>query len=129
MAITAIPYSNLVSNSNLADPAGVSITSGAANRGQIPAVPAANTKVNALPELTLLRVVNGSSAGNVVVKAGATPPALAAGQGDLTVAVGANATLWVGPFESGRFLQSDGSLLVETTQTMTITAFRVPRNT
>lgn len=119
MARTAVSYSALVPNSALADPAGTSISSGVGNGGQV---------AHAKPELTVLRAVF-TTAGNVTVKAGGNPPALAAGQGDLTVAVGLNGVEWLGPFESGRFLQSDGSLIVETTQTVTLTAFSVPRNT
>jgi len=119
MSRTAVAYSALLPNSALADPAGTSISSGVGNGGQIS---------KALPELTLLRAVF-TTAGNVTVKAGAMPPALAAGQGDLTVAVGTSGVEWLGPFESGRFLQNDGSLIVETTQTVTLTAFSVPRNT
>ena len=119
MARTAVAYSALLPNSSLADPAGTSIASGVGNGGQI---------AKALPELTVLRAVF-TTAGNVTVKAGVMPPALAAGQGDLTVAVGTNGVQWLGPFESGRFLQNDGSLIVETTQTVTLTAFSVPRNT
>lgn len=119
MARTAVPYSTLLANSSLADPAGTSIASGAGNGGQVAA---------ARPELTILRAVF-TTAGNVVIKAGANPPALAAGQGDLTVAVGTSGVAFLGPFESGRFLQSDGSLIVETTQTVTLTALRVPRAT
>lgn len=120
MARTAVSYSNLVPNSSLADPAGTAVTAGAGNGGQV---------ANAFPELTLLRVVNGATAGSVTVLAGANPPALAAGQGTLTVAVGSSAVVWVGPVESGRFVQADGSLIFETTQAMTVTAFKIPRNT
>jgi hypothetical protein len=85
----------------------------------------------AVPELTVLRLVAGSTGGNVTVKAGTQPLAIAAGQGDLVVAVGASATVWIGPFESGRFLQSDGSMLVDVATAYvagTITAFKVPRH-
>jgi hypothetical protein len=119
MARTAVAYSKLLPNSSIATPAGTSISSGAGNGGQIAA---------AYPEQTMLRAVF-TTAGNVVVKAGANPPALAAGLGDLTVAVGTNGDVLIGPLESGRFLQADGSLIVETTQTVTLTAVRMPRNT
>lgn len=119
MARTALPYSNLVPNNSLADPAGTAVTAGAGNGGQI---------AKSYPELTVLRAVF-TTAGNVVIKAGANPPAWAAGQGDLTIAVATNGVAWLGPFESGRFLQADGSLIIETTQTVTLTALRVPRNT
>lgn len=121
MARTAVAYSNLLPNSNLADPAGTSISSGAGNGGQV---------AKALPELTLLRLSNASGgSGTATVLAGANPPAWAAGQGSLTVTVANAGTQWIGPFESGRFIQGDGSLIVETSVAMTMTAFKVPRNT
>lgn len=127
MARTAVPYSNFVPNGFLADPAGTAVTSGAGNGGQIPAT----SSPRSLPELTIIRCANASGgAGTATVKAGASPPALAAGQGDLVSGSIANATSgWIGPFESGRFLQADGSLIVETSVAMTLTAFKVPRNT
>jgi hypothetical protein len=129
MARTAVPYSNLVPNGELADPAGTAVTSGAGNGGQIPDV--SPNRRQAVPELTILRVANASgSTGTVTVKAGAYPPGVASGQGDFTTTNVLTATSrWIGPFESGRFLQADGSLIVETSQAMTITAFKVPRNT
>lgn len=128
MARTAVPYSNLVPNSDLADPAGTAVTSGAGNGGQVPDV--SPNRRQSLPELTLLRVSNASGgSGTATVLAGANPPSLAAGQGNLAVTVANSATRWIGPFESGRFIQTDGSLIVETSVAMTITAFKVPRNT
>ncbi|RSN65424.1 hypothetical protein DMH01_03335 [Amycolatopsis sp. WAC 04182] len=128
MAPTALAYSNLVPNSDLADPAGVATVAGAGNGVKIPSITAGATR--SFPELTVLRVSNASGgSGTVTIKAGAYPPAIAAGQGDLTVTVANAATRWIGPFESGRFLQSDGSLLVESSVVMTVTAFKVPRNT
>lgn len=119
MARTAVPYSNAVANGSLADPAGTSCASGAGNGGQIAAPTVA--------EQTLLRVVV-TTAGNFTMKAGQLPSAIAANVGDLVVAIGTSATAWVGPFESGRFQQSDGSLIFETSQTMVVTAFKVPRH-
>lgn len=126
MARVALPYSSLAVNGSLADPAGVASAAGAGNGVSIPDL--TPNRRQSLPELTVLRVVNGATPGNVTVKAGTEPPALAASQGDLTVAVGGNATVWVGPFESGRFIQSTGELIVTTDQAMTITAFKVPRH-
>lgn len=121
MARTAVSYSSLLPNSNLSDPSGTSISSGAGNGGQV---------AKASPELTLIRVSNASGgSGTATVKAGAYPPAIAAGQGDLTVTVANSGTQWIGPLESGRFLQSDGSLIVESSVALTMTAFKVPRNT
>lgn len=128
MARVALPYSNLVPNSNLADPAGVATVAGAGAGLQVPDI-SPNRRQSA-PELTLLRVSNASGgSGTVTVKAGTNPPSLAAGQGDLTVTVANSATAWVGPFESGRFIQPDGSIIIESSVVMTVTAFKVPRNT
>ncbi|MFJ4987901.1 hypothetical protein ACIP9H_29370 [Streptomyces sp. NPDC088732] len=121
MARTSVPYSNLVPNSSLADPAGTAVTSGAGNGGQV---------ANAFAELTLLRVSNASGgSGTATVLAGSQPLAIASGQGNLAVTVANSATQWIGPVESGRFLQNDGSLIVETSVAMTVTAFKIPRNT
>ena len=122
MATTAVPYSNLVPNADLANPAGTAITSGAGNGGEI---------ANAIPEQTVIRIANASGgAGTVTVLAGNYPPALATGLGAFTSASIANgASAFLGPFESGRFLRSTGSLIVECSVNVTMTAFRVPRNT
>lgn len=122
MATTAVPYSNLVANSELTNPAGTAVTSGAGNGGEV---------ANAVPELTIIRAANASGgAGTVTVLAGDYPPALAKGLGNVTSASVANgASTFMGPFESGRFLQDNGSLIIETSVNMTLTAFRVPRNT
>lgn len=123
MARTAVSYSNLAANSSLADPAGTNLD--ATNSHSI---------AKAHPERTLLRVTNTAAATKVItVKAGTYPPALAAGLGDVTYTLAAgNVTtqvVWLGPFESGRFLQSDGSLNVDVAagHTGTITAFLVPK--
>lgn len=120
MARAAIAYDDLVPNGSLADPAGTALVAGAGNGGQIS---------SAKPELTVLRVVCAATGGTITLLAGTYPPALASGQGDYGEAILANATEFLGPFESGRFLQSDGSLIFETDQVMTVTAFLVPRNT
>lgn len=127
MPRTAVPYSNLVPNGELADPAGTAVTAGAGNGAQINATSGAR----AFPELTILRLANASgSTGTATLLAGTNPPNVAAGQGGFTTTNILTATSrWIGPFESNRFMQADGSLIVETTQAMTVTAFRVPRNT
>lgn len=122
MARTAVSYSELVANSNLAQPAGTNVDP---TNGHI---------INdAVPELTVLRVTNTNASDRVVtVKAGANPPALAQGLGDLAVTVAATSGVqFIGPLESGRFLQADGSLWVDigASMTGTITALRVPRDT
>jgi hypothetical protein len=120
MARTAVPYSTLVGNSNLTDPAGTALD--ATNDHVISA---------AVPERTVLRVTNTNGSDRVItIKAGDYPPAMAAGQGDLTVTVAATTGVqWIGPFESGRFLQSDGTMEIDVaaSHTGTVTAFLVPK--
>lgn len=118
MARTAVPYTNLAVNSSVAEPSGTAITSGAGNGGQI---------ADAEPEKTILRVVCGATGGDLTLLAGDYPPAMAASQGDLTQTFTANEVRTVGPIESGRFLQSDESLIVECTQNMTVTAYKAAR--
>lgn len=122
MATTAVAYSNLVANGGLTSPAGTAVSSGAGNGGKV---------ANAVPEETVIRLANASGgSGTATVLAGDSPPALAAVLGNataFTIADGASAFL--GPFESGRFLQNDGSLIVETSVNMTMTAFRITRHT
>lgn len=129
MARTAVAYSNLLPNADIADPAGTALNPGAGNGHTIPT---AGPNAKAVPELTLLRVTVGATGGDITVLAGDNPPALASGLGNLVVNVAANTTRWIGPFESGRFLQNDGTLLVDVASAVvpgTITAFKVPRNT
>lgn len=131
MARTVVPYSNWVPNGSLTDPAGTATNAGAGNGHILPAAVAAGS-AKSVPELTLLRVVAGSTGGNVTVKAGVNPPDMAASLGDLVTAVPNSGTVWIGPFESGRFIQKDGTMLVDVAAGFvagTITAFRVPRNT
>lgn len=119
MARTAIPLSNFVANSNLASPAG---TAGDATNGHI--------ITGAATEEIVLRVTNGGGGSiDATVQSGANPPASSAGQGDLVQAVAAGATQFLGPFTSGRFVQSDGSLWLDLSgaTSVTVTAFRVPR--
>ncbi|GAB2964396.1 hypothetical protein [Saccharothrix stipae] len=82
-------------------------------------------------ERTLLRVTNTAGADKVVtIKAGAYPPALASGLGDLTFTVPATTGVFiVPPQESGRFMQADGSMHIDyaSGHTGTITAFKLPK--
>lgn len=122
MATTQVPYSNLVANGNLVQPAGTTLVAAPTNNMQIS---------DAVPEYTVLRVSNtdDDTALTLTVKAGDNPPALAAGQGDLAVSIAFGTVRFLGPFESGRFIQSDGSMMIEsTTTTGTITALRIPRS-
>jgi hypothetical protein len=128
MARVALPYNTLVPNSNLADPTGVATVAGAGNGLSVPDI--SPNRRQSVPELTLLRVANASGgSGTCTIKAGTNPPSLAAGQGDQVITVANSTTQWIGPFESGRFIQPDGSMIIESSVVMTVTALKVPRNT
>ncbi|MFE9765112.1 hypothetical protein ACFYPC_11355 [Streptomyces sp. NPDC005808] len=126
MPRTAVAYRNLVANSSL---------NGATGPTTVDATLVTNGVViaNAVPELTILRATHtDSTAHDLIVRAGDNPPALAAGQGDLTVEVALTSGIrYFGPFESGRFLQSDGAMHIdfETGFVGTIDVLRIPRAT
>ncbi|MER7363579.1 hypothetical protein [Nonomuraea wenchangensis] len=86
---------------------------------------------SAEPERTVLRVTNTEGSTNVVtIRAGDYPPALAAGLGDITVTVAATTGVqYIGPFESGRVLQSNGTMEIdfETGMTGVIDALLLPK--
>lgn len=93
--------------------------------------PNGNTVTGVRPEVLVLRVANTSAgAVNVIVRAGSLPLAESSGQGDLTVSVPASTgVVWLGPFESARFLQNDGSVSVDYGAGFAgkVTAFKVNR--
>ncbi|WP_256096055.1 hypothetical protein [Streptomyces sp. EN23] len=83
------------------------------------------------PERTVLRVANtATGAKNVIVRTGSGSQSWMAGQGDLTVAVGANTGKeFVGPFTSARFQQRGTKLYVDFESGFlgTITVFKLPK--
>ncbi|MEQ9093121.1 MAG: hypothetical protein RLN63_03370, partial [Miltoncostaeaceae bacterium] len=81
-------------------------------------------------EQILLRVTNTDATNpqTITVLAGLNPPALEAGRGDLEVAIPSTDTVFMGPFESGRFVQAGGDLWIDVTAAdIEVTAFRLPR--
>ena len=123
MATTQLTYTTLVANDGVLQPAGTTLVAAPTNDMRL---------ASAEPEKTVLRITNtdDDTALTITVKAGDYPPAIAAGQGDLTESVAFGTTHYIGPFESGRFMQSDGSMMIESsTTTGTITCLKVPRNT
>lgn len=122
MATTTLTYTDLTSNAGVARPAGTTLV----------AAPTDDMSVEHVTlEETVLDVTNSNGAAtiDITVKAGAYPPAWAAGQGDLVVTVAADGTAYIGPLDSGRFLQADGSVTIESSATTgTIRVLRVPRD-
>ncbi|MFF2852682.1 hypothetical protein ACFVT5_41275 [Streptomyces sp. NPDC058001] len=122
MPRTAVPYTPLLPNSSLADPAGTTIDATLVTNGVV--------INNADPEHTLIRVTNSSGSTRVVtVKAGNGTPALSAGQGDLAASIPTTATAWFPPLASGRFQQKGTQLFVDFAAgtTGSITVFKIPR--
>lgn len=108
MARTAVVPRPLVKNSNLIGTSGATtIDSTLVTNGV--------TVANAKPEQMLIRCTNTEGSTNVLtVRAGDNPPALRAGQGDLTVTLAATTGVqYMGPFESDKVLQADGSMEID----------------
>lgn len=85
-------------------------------------------------EEVVIRVENTTASTKAVtIKAGDNPPAESAGQGDLSVSLTAgNSTAQLGlvaGLESARFIQNDGTLLIDVASGMTgfVTVYKVPR--
>lgn len=119
MARATLTPTALVPNGGVADPAGTASVAGAGNGFII--------EPTRLPGGWLwLRANNGTAgSGTISVLAGSQPSAISSGQGPVTVTVAASGTQWVGPFDTSRLQQPDGSLLIETSVVMTVTAFTV----
>lgn len=119
MARTAVPVTDLTTATSVADPAG---TTADPTNG--------HTITGTRPEVLAIRVKNTTAGSlNAILRAGTFPLAESSGQGDLTVAVGAGATVWISPAESARFLQNDGSVSLDLQAgfTGTVTAFKTNR--
>jgi hypothetical protein len=117
MARVALTPTALVANGGVADPAGTASVAGAGNGFSI--APIISNNVN-----LWLRAANASGgSGTISVLAGSQPSAQSSGLGPVTVTVANSATQWIGPFDSSRVQQPDGSLLIETSVVMTVAAF------
>ena len=132
MSRTALALSTLNPNSILDIPAGASIDQG---NGMTIAIP--TTAIPASPDLDNLFLFVATTNGadkTVTIKAGAgggatAGPAFRSGLGDLVVTAHASSGGGViGPLESARFAQSDGSVNIDFQSGITgrITAFMLP---
>ncbi|MFJ3141718.1 hypothetical protein ACIPJM_04605 [Streptomyces halstedii] len=123
MPRTAVPYTNLVPNGSLAEPAGVTINPTLVTNGVV--------IENADPEHTVIRVANTSTGSKAVtVRAGSGSQAWMAGQGDQSSTVASETGVaYLGPFTSARFQQQGSKLHVDFASgtTGTITVLRLPK--
>ncbi len=120
MARTALPPLEWVANGSVDEPTGV--TADPTNNHVV--------DISGFGTDRLLLAVDITTTDRVVtIKAGDQPPAIAAGQGDLAVTCTAGTRKWIGPVESGRFAQNDGTLEIDlaASSTGTLTAYKVPR--
>lgn len=127
MARTAVPYQNWSRDSNLSEAAsgglGTAIDSTLVTNGVV--------IEDADPSRSVIRVINTSgSAKNVIVRAGANPPAWRAGQGDLTIEVANGEQAWIPPLTEARFIQAGTKIFVDFGSGFTgrITPFKLARN-
>lgn len=119
MARVALVPALLVANAGIADPAGTALVAGAGNGLQIAAATSFNPVV-------FLRVANASGGTAVVtILAGSQPSAISSGQGAVSVSVLTATTQLLGPFDSSRVQQPDGSLIIEANAVVTVTAFSI----
>lgn len=125
MARTAIPVTTLTANAATADVAGTAIDATNSHNVALGSVAC---------EEIIIRVKNTTASTKVAtIKAGANPPADAAGQGDIAVSLTDGSTTatvaFVGPLTSARFIRADGSINIDIGAGMTgaITVFAIPR--
>ena len=120
MARTAVTVTTLSSTASTTEPAGTT------------ADPTTDHVISGVPlnELVVrLANTNGSDRVATIV-AGDSPPAFAAGQGNLAITVPATSgVMWIGPFDSSRFSQDNGDLHIDLASSFagTVTAYRIPR--
>lgn len=127
MARTNLPLSTLVPNGVIDIPAGTTIDQTNGMNIQLPttAIPAAPNADN----LFLYVATTNGADKTVTIRAGANPPAFRSSIGDLVVtAHTASGGGIVGPLESARFAQADGSINIDFAASITgkITAFMRP---
>lgn len=128
-ARTTLSYSSLAQNGVLNLPSSTNVDASNGMNIPVPRVssPGADDSIDRL----LLYVANGDTADHTCTVRGATnsPVGSRGGSGDLTVTISHTAGGgWIGPLDSARFAQADGSVNVDfsAATSMTITAYVIP---
>lgn len=117
MGVIEVTPTVVTANGGVARPAGSAVVE--ANSGKI---------IGDKPLEEVILEVTFTKAGTFTVEAGDNPPALEAGQGDLAVEGEEGDVKLIGPLTSGRFIQSDGTVLFDCdAETVTVRAYHVPR--
>lgn len=121
MTVTDVAYTALAKNTGTLTPAGTTLIVGATDYMRV---------VDAVPERTILEVSNTDDDTNLTftLVAGTNPPALRAGQGNFTATIAFGTSQLIGPFESDKYLQSDGTLkFYASVATGKVIAWQIPR--
>lgn len=125
MSRTNIPITTLTAATAVAEPAGTNLDATNDHYVDVSSCP--------LEELVIRVSHTTSSSKTLSILAGDNPPADAAGQGNLDTAFadgsGTPVVKYFAGLSSSRFIQNDGTLLIDVPASMTgtITVFRVPR--
>lgn len=123
MARAILTATALVPNGSVVDPAG---TANVVANGQV--VPASALLAPLGGNATFfIRCSNATAAStNVTIAAGSQPSAISSGQGALVVSVaGSGGVSWIGPLDSSRFQQPDGSIFIDSAEVVTTTVFTI----
>jgi hypothetical protein len=112
--MAALVLTETVPNGRIAEPTPVVLTTD--NTYQ--SVPIARIS----SEEILLKVVVATATTLVTLKAGSQPLAIASGQGDLALSLTVGSHI-LGPFDSSRFIQNDGSLSIKAATAANVTAY------
>lgn len=124
MARAILSATALVPNGSVADPTGTANV--VANGQVVPASALAASPVggNAMVFLRFSNATAGIVA--VTIAAGTQPSAISSGQGPLVANVAASGGItWVGPLDSSRFQQPDGSIFIDSAAVVTTTVFTI----
>jgi hypothetical protein len=119
MARTDVPVTSLTANAENDNPGTTALD---ATNGH-------SIDVNGVTDRLLIEVKNTFAGSKTfTVKAGANPPAVRAGLGDLAVVQGAQNDISIVVLEASRFVQADGKVYVDLAASMTgtIRAIRLP---
>jgi len=120
MARTVVPVTTLTANAALAEATGTSLDP--SNGHYV-------TPGGREDDVFLYLDHTTASSKTVTIKAGSYPPAFRKGLGDLTITAAASTKYLIGPLESARFLQADGTINidVQASTTGTLRVYKLPR--
>jgi hypothetical protein len=124
MARAILTATALVPNGSVVDPTG---TANVVANGQV--IPASALSAGPIGgnAMFFIRCSNATGATTTVtIAAGSQPSAISSGQGALVSNVAATTGVtWIGPLDSSRFQQPDGSIFIDSAAVVTTTVFTI----